>query len=434
MTSDWQEIKLSDACSSIDYGFTASATNEDLETKFLRITDIVSGYIDWKSVPNVVIENNKISKYKLYDGDIVIARTGASTGASIYIKNPPKAIFASYLVRLKINKRFCSKFISYYLKSSVFSNFINGVMSEKSAQPNASASTMTSAPLIAPIDLSEQKAIAHILGSLDDKIELNRKQNETLEAMASAIFKDWFVDFAPTKAKMAGALPYLPPEIWNLFPATLDENEIPTGWKYIDAEKIYDISIGKTPPRKEPQWFSTNTKNIEWLSIKDMGSNTLFTSQTSEYLTPEAVKKHNVKLIPQNTVLLSFKLTVGRVQIASGKICTNEAISHFKIKQISPDFTWTYCYLRQFDYSILGSTSSIATAVNSQTIKKMPILQTNSNIEKIFSIRANGIFELIRANEKQNLTLTQTRDALLPKLISGEIRIKDAEKFVENLV
>ena len=199
--SEWVHCTLADACSAINYGLTASASNDAAGPKFLRITDIVSGQLDWNTVPHVVADKDSIAKYRLYDGDIVIARTGASTGTSLYIKTPPRAVFASYLVRLQAKPDFNARFLAYYLKSKEFGEFIRGVLGDKSAQPNASASTMTAVPLSAPRDRTEQRAIAHVLGTLDDKIELNRRMNQTLEAMAQALFKSWFADFDPVRAK-----------------------------------------------------------------------------------------------------------------------------------------------------------------------------------------------------------------------------------------
>ena len=142
----WVQCSLVDVCSEINYGLTASASDTAIGPRFLRITDIVSGQLDWNTVPYVLADEETIAKYRLHDGDIVIARTGASTGSnSFYVKNPPVAVFASYLVRLQAKPDFDSRFISYYLKSEKFWEFIRGVLGDKSAQPNASASTMTAA-------------------------------------------------------------------------------------------------------------------------------------------------------------------------------------------------------------------------------------------------------------------------------------------------
>ena len=230
---EWIHCALADACDAIDYGLTASASKRPGGPRFLRITDIVSGPIDWNSVPYVEVADDTCEKYRLQDGDIVVAHTGASTGASAYIKNPPRAVFASGLVRLRVKPDFDPRFIAYFLKSEEFRRFIHGVPGDESAQPDASASTMAAAPLRAPREKAEQRAIAHVLGALDDKIELNRRMNETLEAMARALFESWFVDFDPVRARMEGRDTGLPTEIVELFPDRMVDSRLgrtPEGW------------------------------------------------------------------------------------------------------------------------------------------------------------------------------------------------------------
>ncbi len=280
----------------------------------------------------------------------------------------------------------------------------------------------------------EQRAIAHILGTLDDKIELNRRRSQTLEAMARALFQDWFVDFGPVRAKMEGREPYLPAELWRLFPERLDEAGKPAGWEEVAAEIVADVGIGKTPPRKESQWFSTADTDVPWVSIRDMGNSGVFLQETSEFLTAEAVEKFNVRVVPDNTVILSFKLTVGRVAITDGEMVTNEAIAHLKVRDENTySSEYLYCYLREFDFGRLGNTSSIATAVNSKSIKALPILVPTNDLVRCFSDRVSPIFTCIKQLQSEAGVLAQLRDTLLPKLISGELRVADAEKFVEHV-
>lgn len=192
------------------------------------------------------------------------------------------------------------------------------------------------------------------------------------------------------------------------------------------ADEYFDISIGKTPPRKEPQWFSSNPEDVTWVSISDMGTCGLYISESSEQLTKEAVDRHNVKIVPDNTVLLSFKLTVGRIAITDGEMTTNEAIAHFKTdkKEINE---YLYCYLKCFNYQTMGSTSSIATAVNSKIIKSMPfIIPTDEEITE-FHILAAPMFAKIKANQAEISNLSILRDTLLPKLMSGELDISDID-------
>jgi len=259
-----------------------------------------------------------------------------------------------------------------------------------------SGNTMKSIKVKVPCEYEEQKKIASILGALDDKIEENERINNNLEQQVLAIYRNTFVD---------------------------DDKPNRTICR---ADEYFDITIGKTPPRKEPQWFSTNPKDVIWVSISDMGNCGLYISNSSERLTLDAVQKHNVKIVPDNTVILSFKLTVGRVAITNGEMTTNEAIAHFKSdkKEINE---YLYCYLKTFNYQTMGSTSSIATAVNSKIIKSMPfVVPTNEEIDKFHSVAA-PMFEKIKENQLENANLVSLRDALLPKLMSGELSVSDIE-------
>lgn len=182
----WQVKQLGELCESIDYGYTASATDDNTGTKFLRITDIKSGYYNIDSVPFVEVNDADREKYLLHDGDIVVARTGATTGVSAWIKNPKDTIFASYLVRFAVDKeKFNSRFVGYLLKSENFNNYIYSVLAEKSAQPNASAATIAKATFHVP-PLERQNRVAEILGSLDDKIEANSRLLASLSELAIA--------------------------------------------------------------------------------------------------------------------------------------------------------------------------------------------------------------------------------------------------------
>ena len=188
------------------------------------------------------------------------------------------------------------------------------------------------------------------------------------------------------------------------------------------ADECFDISIGKTPPRKEAQWFSLNPIDCIWVSISDMGRCGMYIADSSEYLTHESVDKFNIKVVPDNTVLLSFKLTVGRVAITDGAMATNEAIAHFKTDK--PEINeYLYCYLKDFNYQTMGSTSSIATAVNSKIIKAMPFVAPTDVELVTFHSATAPMFEMIKTRQRENTRLAELRDSLLPKLMSGEIDV-----------
>ena len=241
-------------------------------------------------------------------------------------------------------------------------------------------------------NLQEQRRIASIVETINDKIENNIKINDNLEQQAMALYRQMFVE---------------------------NNND---ARRECRADEYFDISIGKTPPRKEAQWFSMNPTDCIWVSISDMGRCGMYIADSSEYLTHESVDKFNIKVVPDNTVLLSFKLTVGRVAITDGAMVTNEAIAHFKTDK--PEINeYLYCYLKDFNYQTMGSTSSIATAVNSKIIKAMPfVIPTDAELVSFHSATA-PMFEMIKTRQRENTRLAELRDSLLPKLMSGEIDV-----------
>ena len=238
----------------------------------------------------------------------------------------------------------------------------------------------------------DQIKIGKILSKIDDKIELNTHTNDNLLELINNLYKESF--------------------------SNIEE--------YKQADEIANITIGKTPPRSNRECFTYNEDDIKWLSISDLGKCGIYAWNTSEKLTENAVNKYNVKVIPENTIVLSFKLTIGRIAITANKMATNEAIAHFNLLDNDMIY-YLYFYLKNFDYSKLGNTSSIATAVNSKIIKAMPIGIPNKHSVLEFNNTVRPLFEKIKLNEEQNITLTQLRDNLLPKLMNGEIDLDKIE-------
>ena len=284
-----------------------------------------------------------------------------------------------------------SRLICYYFAQLDLNPYITGAV-----QPKLSQDSLNRIPLFLPTSINEREKIVSILSSLDDKIDLLHRENATLEQMAETLFRQWFVVEAKEE------------------------------WEEKELREIVDISIGRTPPRKETKWFSTNPSDVKWLSIKDMGAGDVFLFNTSEYLTKEAVETFSIPIIPKNTVVLSFKMTVGRVGITTEDMLSNEAIAHFKFTNKTPiTKEYLYLFLKSFKYDSLGSTSSIVTAINSAMIKQMQIIIPDEVIMKKFEEQTQYIFDKIYSNQKQIQTLIQTRDGLLPRLMSGEIKITE---------
>lgn len=338
------------------------------------------------------------SKNYLYCNAIILGRVGAYCGSVMYCRN---AFWASdNTLVVDVNEERDDKLYCYYMLQTLrLNNFAGG-----SAQPLITQTILKKLVCPRP-SLNQQQQIAKFLSSYDDLIENNRKQIKLLEEAAQRLYKEWFVDLR--------------------FPGheeTPIVDGVPAGWERKRADTFFEITIGKTPPRAEKQWFTSGDKGVPWLSISDMGNAGVYAFYTSEGLTEEAVKKHNMKIVPIGTIFVSFKLTVGRVAIANTDMCTNEAIAHFYIKDdiYRP---YTYCYLRNFEYDTLGNTSSISKAVNSKIIKSMPFVMPDRDTISSFSEMVSPILDEINNKQKACLRLIESRDRLLPKLMSGEIEV-----------
>ena len=311
------------------------------------------------------------------------------------------------VICLRASEKIESLFLYYLLSQDLFFDYIMQG-SKGTKMPRGDKNHIMQWPVLIPRK-SQQNEITSILKSLDDKIEVNRKINENLEQQAQALFKSWFVDFEPFK---------------NGEFVESELGMIPKGWRACRADEVFDINIGKTPPRKEPEWFTKNTSDNIWVSIADMGSCGMFVSDSSEYLTNEAINRFNILMVDEGSVLLSFKLTVGRVAIADTRLTTNEAIARFQLPQ-SYYREFLYLYLKQYKYGNLGSTSSIATAVNSKTIKGMKLIIPPEDVISCFSKHTKPLFDKIKVLLQESRRLAELRDTLLPKLMSGELHINN---------
>lgn len=378
----------------IDYrGKTPQKSDSGIPT--LSAKSVKNNYIDYSLCYYISPDEYKRFMVRGFPkvGDVLLT-TEAPMGVVARLDRDDVAI-AQRLLTLRGRENILdNEYLLYYLQSSIGQSLL------KARETGTTVTGIKQAEFkkiqINVPEIGIQKKIGRLLRALDEKIEINNKINNNLLEQVLALYRHRFVDTT---------------------------NELRQTCR---ADEYFDISIGKTPPRKEPQWFSTNPKDVTWVSISDMGTCGLYISESSEQLTREAVVRHNVKIVPDNTVLLSFKLTVGRIAITDGEMTTNEAIAHFKTdkKEINE---YLYCYLKCFNYQTMGSTSSIATAVNSKIIKGMPfIVPTDEEITEFHSLVA-PMFAKIKANQTEISNLTALRDTLLPKLMSGELDVSDID-------
>ena len=214
----WQEVSLADVCKSVRYGYTASASDDRVGPKFLRITDIVPASIDWESVPYCEASEAELNRFALEVGDIVVARTGATVGYAKQIRDVQSAVFASYLVRFRVDNGLADPgFVGSLVESTVYKRYVKSQVGG-AAQPNANAKVLGRFVFKLPPS-STQRRIASILSTYNDLIENNRRRITLLEEAARLLYREWFVHFrfpGHERVKIIDGLP----EGWERLPSS----------------------------------------------------------------------------------------------------------------------------------------------------------------------------------------------------------------------
>lgn len=386
------------------YAFKAVDFVSKGEYKVIKIKELKDGlvkFFDDTAEVNVPVDFD-VKKYIVRKGDVLFALTGDPVNKPNPLSWVGRVSYYNHDEPALLNQRVCkaiskgdipSEYLYYFFRQENELFSLASKATGSASQANISTKTIEQNKILIP-DSNTICKIVDFMKNIDDKINTNEMINRNLSEQALAIYRKMFVE-TNNNARVI-----------------------------CRTDEFFDITIGKTPPRKEKEWFSNDPNDCVWISISDMGSCGIFITDSSEYLTQASVDKYNVKVVPENTVILSFKLTVGRIAITVGKTTTNEAIAHFNTskKNITE---YLYCYLKSFDFGALGSTSSIGTAVNSKTIKTMKfVIPEEWELQKFYDI-ARPMFEQIKKNQFENQNLVTIRDVLLPKLMVGELDVSD---------
>ncbi|MBI3757649.1 MAG: restriction endonuclease subunit S [Deltaproteobacteria bacterium] len=447
MEPDFPVVKLGDVAE-VRSGFAFKSSDMGAAgVPLIKIKDITPPTVDVQDierVPEEVLKSiSRAERYKLEHRDILIAMTGATVGK---VGRFPKTEESFYLnqrvgkVYLKDIRAADYDFIYYVLAQPHYVEQMFG-LADGSAQANISGFQIERLEIPLP-SLGEQRTIAHILGILDDKIELNRRMNETLEAIAQAFFKSWFVDFNPVRAKCRGEAclaPTMPKSIVDLFPDSFEDSElgeIPKGWR---VRKLSDVTLqitkGTTPTQEDISGAPVTDTHVNYLRVNAISE---YGSFLYDKLTtiPESVHKGALKrsILQANDVVYTIAGTIGRIAVIGHDLLpanTNQAVAIIRPKsEVSPAFLVFAMRQQAFQEELH---SKIVHAVQANLSLGMIseakiIFPPEAQFAKILN-PIEEIVKKITASRAQSRTLAALRDALLPKLISGELRVKDADRI-----
>lgn len=325
---------------------------------------------------------------------------------------------------------------AYYLtKWDEFHQFAIGQMTGSSGRQRVPVDSLAGFEATIP-PIGVQQRIADVLGKLDDKIELNRRMNRTLEKMAAAIFKSWFIDFDPVYAKAEGRDPGLPSEIAELFPDSFEESElgpIPKAWKVRPIGDVVRCVGGATPSTKNSEFWEGGRH--PFVTPKDMSSLQGPVILDSErYITGAGVEKISSKQLPVGTVILSSRAPIGYLGVAAVPVSVNQGVIAMICDGDLPNLyilQWTATTMDLIKGRAGGTTFA---EISKQSFRPIPVLVPSRPVLDVFMSKVTPLYERITLNVRQNRRLAGLRDTLLPKLMSGEIDAPDVEHTARRAV
>jgi type I restriction enzyme S subunit len=441
MAGEWREVTLGEIAElvrGVSYRPADLLPDSSNGIPLLRATNIRDGGLDLGDVlfvpPELVQPNQMLRRY-----DVVIAMSSGSreaVGRLAQLRQDWIGCVGAFCAVIRADPRGVHPdFLGFVLQSPDFRTHVE-THAVGTAIMNLSRERILGFSLKLP-PLPEQRAIAHILGTLDDKIELNRRMSETLEAMARALFKAWFVDFEPVRAKMEGrwqrgqSLPGLPAHLYDLFPDRLVESElgeIPEGWRVVELEQVIEIN----PPR------------------------VLRRGQCAPYLDMASMptRGHVPLRVVERPYTSGTRFTNGDTLLAritpcleNGKTAFVDFLAPNEVGWGSTEFIvlrpkpplpaeFGYCLARDPDFREFAIQSMTGTSgrqrVQPEALARYLLVVPSDGVAKAFGALVEPWFRKASASERESRSLAALRDALLPKLIRGEIRVKEAERFVQD--
>ena len=399
-----------------------------------------NGFINFNNAPRLAEEKaNTFTFGFIEQGDVLLSHNATVGRVAVVPKINEKMLIGTSLTHYRLNKeKLLPDYLAVFFRSRNFQNQLASIMSQ-STRNQVPITTQRKLEVVIP-PLPTQKKIAHILSTLDDKIELNRKMNETLEAMAQALFKSWFVDFDPVHAKagakseqeleVAASRLGISKEILDLFPSEFEESEmgmIPLGWEAKTIKDFGQVVTGKTPPKRIEDAYTDNGK--PFITPTDI-DDSLFVTNTVRYLSESGqLAVRNSKITAGSICVTCIGSQMGKTTVAPTDSFTNQQINSIILEE---DYLRNYllCNLRgrRKEIFLLGSGGgSTMPLLNKSSFEKVDVLLPHKSILEVLDSVIKDNIALVLQNDIENNSLSNIRDTLLPKLLSGEFDVSEVK-------
>ncbi len=399
----------------------------DAGVAFIRAADMDSGRVLFESAARINEKARaRITKGIGECGDVLLSHKGTVGKVALVADDAPPFVCSPQTTfwRTLDQKRLDRKYLYAFLRSPGFHAQLATRAGETDMAPYVSLTSQRGLSVTVP-PIGTQRAIAHILGTLDDKIELNRRMNETLEAMARALFKSWFVDFDPVRAKAEGRDPGLPQPLADLFPDSFEDSElgeIPKGWECSTVGKHFKLTMGQSPPGST---YNETGDGLPFFQGRtDFGFR--FPSRRIFCTAP-------TRLADAGDTLVSVRAPVGDVNIAIEPCAVGRGVA--AVRHLSGSCSFTYHAMHNLGehFNKFEAEGTVFGSINKADFGRLPFVAPPPAVLASFEQLVSSIDAQVESNERESRTLAALRDTLLPKLISGEVRLKTSEQIVAEV-
>ena len=431
--AEWPEVNLKSITSILGDGLQGTPEYDDTGThSFINGNNLNNGkiVINSNTRSTSIIEYEKFKK-ELNDRTLLVSINGTLGNVALY--NGEKVILGKSACYFNVLKDVDKQFVRYVLTGELFQKYIHNLATGSTIK-NVSLKLMRDFTFRLP-PLSLQKKISSTLLALDDRIALLRETNATLEAIAQALFKSWFVDFDPVRAKQQGRAPEgMSDATAALFPDSFEESAVglvPRGWKVSAFTDTMDVIGGGTPKTSVSEYWNGT---IPWFSVVDApATSDVFVVDTEKYITEAGLNNSSTKLLPAGTTIISARGTVGRLALVGRDMAMNQSCYGLRGKAGDDYFTYFSTY-RLVETLKRRTHGSVFDTITRDTLAGVSIVYPDVLVIQAFENLMSPVMERLKENLMQAQTLATLRDTLLPRLISGQLRLPEADaKIMETI-
>ncbi len=428
LSGEWGKVTLGDVCTKIGSGSTPRGGKEVyLEDGPFALIRSQNVYNDGFARDGLAFISDEYAEalhnVEVLPDDVLLNITGDSVARVCQVDTTvlPARVNQHVAIIRPDSDKLDAAYLRYYLAAPEVQEMLLSWAGSGATRNALTKQMIESFQVRAPTDLAEQRAIAHVLGSLDDRIELNRRMNETLEEMARALFKSWFVDFDPVRAKMEGcwrgdeSLPGLPAEYYDLFPERLVPSElgkIPKGWEVKAIGDCFNVTMGQSPPGST---YNDYGKGLPFFQGNaDFGFR--YPEKRKYCTAPTRVAR------PDDT-LVSVRAPVGAINVAWEQCCIGRGVATLQHSSGSTSFTYYSAWALQGEIQQYEHTGTVFGSITKSQLEALRMVEPPAELVDWYETQVQSMDKRIRSNVSDSRTLIYQRDALLPRLVSGAVRV-----------